>query len=667
MRSRRSTVVLALLVAAAVWPLPARTQGPAPAGEWRAYGATELSTRYLPLDQINRDNVRTLEVAWRWRFDNFGTPSETVATQTTPIMVDGVLYFTAGARRTVVAAHAGTGETLWTWRPDEGARFDAAPRKVHRGVAYWSEAGGRNARIVVVTPGFQLVALDARTGRPVQSFGQDGVVDLFKELDLDIPLDPMGRVGNSSPPVVSNDVIVVGPASTPGARVNKANVKLDVMAFDVRTGKKLWTFHTIPRPGEPGYETWLRGSAEYSGNAGVWGPFSADPQLGYVYLPVESATNDVYGGHRPGDNLYSGSLVCLDIRTGKVVWYQQLVRHDIWDFDMPAHPILIDLTVNGRRIPAVVQLTKQAFAYVFDRRTGEPVWPMEERPVPQTDVPGEWTAPTQRFPTKPPPFDVQGVSVDDLIDFTPALRAAALRAIEGFKIGPLFTPPTVIGPASKGLISVPGFGGGANWYSGAADPETGFVYVGSTTNPSVIGLDRNDPQRTNVDADYVNAGSVPTVDGLRLLKPPYGRITAYDMNRGEIAWQIPNGDTPQAVKDHPALRGLDLPPTGSASHAGLLATRTLLFAGEGPGGHPVFRALDKATGAEVHRMTLPGPQTSLPMTYLYQGRQYIVVGVRGNTAEGVGAQLVALALPRPDGPGRGGRAGRAGGQGAGPQ
>src|SRR5687767_11724005 len=320
-------ILLALVVAAVVWPLPGRGQNApatAPASgpnvDWRSYGAVEGSTRYSPIDQINRDNVKNLQVAWTWKFDNFGTPAETVTTETTPLMVNGVLYFTAGQRRTVVAANAGTGETLWTWRPDEGARFDAAPRKVHRGVAYWTDGTG-DERIVLVTPGFNLVALNAKTGQPVANFGQSGTVDLFKHLDLDVPLDPTGRIGNSSPPVISNDVIVVGPALTPGGRVNRSNVKGDIMAFDVRTGRKIWTFHTIPREGEPGSETWKGDSAQYTGNAGVWGPFSADPALGYVYLSVESATNDAYGGHRPGNNLFSDSLVCLDIKTGKMIWY----------------------------------------------------------------------------------------------------------------------------------------------------------------------------------------------------------------------------------------------------------------------------------------------------------------------------------------------------------
>jgi len=637
-------VFITAIVLVVLASLSAVAQKGASKNEWRVYSADEGSTGYSPLNEINKQNVKDLQVAWTWKMDNFGSGADVATTETTPLMVNGVLYFTAGQRRTVVAANAATGETLWMWRPNEGARYDRAPRKVHRGVAYWTD--GREERIVLVTPGFQLVALDAKTGTPVGGFGQNGVVDLFTQLDNDTGLDPIGRIGNSSPPVISNDVIVVGPALTPGGRVNVSNVKGDVMAFDVRTGRSLWKFHTIPRPGEPGSETWLGDSAQYTGNAGVWGPFSADPQLGYVYLNVESATNDVYGGHRPGNNLFSDSLVCLDIKTGKMIWYQQLVHHDIWDYDMPPHPILIDLTVDGRPVKAVVQLTKQAFAYAFDRTNGKPVWPLVEKPVPQSDVAREWTAKTQPFPSKPPAFDQQGITKDDLIDFTPELRAEAVKAVEQYRLGPIYTPASLIVPnGNKGTIQVPGMGGGANWPGGVADPETGFVYVGSTTTPAANGLNKNDDHsKTNVDADYVMGGSVPTIQGLRLLKPPYGRITAYDMNKGEIAWQVPNGDTPPAIKQAATKLGLTLKPTGSPSQAGLLVTKALLFGGEGAAGQAVFHAYDKATGENVWQAALPGPQSSLPMTYSYQGRQYVVVGVRGAT--GSAAQLVAFAVPK---------------------
>jgi quinoprotein glucose dehydrogenase len=664
-RRRYAFPGLFVIVFVALWALPATSQkGARVDGQWRAYRGDEGSTGYSPLDQINRDTVQKLQVAWSWKFDNFGAAAQTLTTQATPLMVDGVLYFTAGQRRSVVAADAGTGETLWVWRFDEGARFDAAPRKIHRAVAYWEN--GNDKRVVLVTPGFQLVSLNAKTGQPVPGFGQNGIVDLFKQLDLDTRLDPTGRIGNSSPVVIANDVIVVGPAMTPGGRVNIENVKADIMGFDVRTGRKLWTFHTIPRPGEPGSETWLGDSAQYTGNAGIWGPFSADPELGIVYLPIESATNDVYGGHRPGDNLYSDTLVALNIKTGKKIWHQQLVHHDIWDYDMPPAPILLDLTVNGKPVKAVVQLTKQAIAYAFDRTNGTPIFGWTETPVPQTDVPKEWTAKTQPIPNKPPPFDQHGITVNDLIDFTPELRAEAIKALEGYRLGPIYTPPSMITPTNKGTIIVPGLGGGANWPGGASDPETGFVYVGSTTSPSAIGLNPNDigarpANAACCDTDYTMGGQLPNVRGLRILKPPYGRITAYDMNKGEIAWQIPNGDTPPAVKNNPALKGLTIPKTGSPSQAGLLVTKTMVIAGEGAGGQPVLHAYDKATGAEIWQTALPGPQTSLPMTYMHNGRQYIVVGVRG--PQGSGAQLLAFWIP-PDQPAGGrGRGGRAGGDG----
>jgi quinoprotein glucose dehydrogenase len=645
-----------LIAAALALPLAGQAQKGAPAtGEWRAYAADEGSTRYSALDQINRDNVKNLQVAWTWKFDNYGTIQETITSETTPIMVNGVLYFTAGPRRTVVAANAGTGETLWTWRPNEGERFDKAPRKVHRGVAYWAPStggSGTDGRILVVTPGFQLVALDAKTGTPVQGFGQNGIVDLFTQLDNDLKIDPLGKIGNSSPPVVVGDTVVVGPALLVGTRVNKSNVRADVMGFDARTGKKIWTFHTIPRKGEPGYETWENGSADYTGNAGVWGPFSADPQLGLVYLNVEAPTNDVYGGARHGNNLYADSIVAVDAKTGKRVWHQQLIHHDIWDYDTPPAPILVDINVDGRPVKAVVQMGKNALAFVFDRTNGKPVWPIVETKVPQSDVPGEKTSPTQPIPSKPPAFDRQGITPDDLIDFTPELHAAALKAIEGYKTGPLYTPGTLLGPDSKGTIILPGYGGGGNWHGGAADPETGFVYVGSQTSPNVIGLNKNNPETTKVDSDYVMGGTLPRVQGLSIIKPPYGRITAYNMNKGEIAWQIPNGDTPDAIKKNPALAGLNIPKTGSPSQAGLLVTKTLLFAGEGSGGHAVFHAYDKATGAEIWQTPIPGPQTSLPMTYMYQGRQFIVFAVRGSAQPGnqSGAQLVAFAAPAPASP-----------------
>lgn len=649
--------IIGLLLVVVVWAIPQMAQQGTKGTEWHAYGGDNGTTHYSPADLITRENVKNLQVAWSWKFDNFGGGTS----ETTPIMVNGTLYFTAGPRRYVVAANPGTGETLWTWRPDEGARFDQAPRKVTRGVAYWTD--GNDTRIVTVTPGFQLVELDAKTGVPVKSFGQEGTVDLFKQLDLTTGMDPTGHIGNSSAPVVSNGVIVIGPALTQGGvNPNKENVKGDVMAFDARTGKKLWVFHTIPRKGEPGYETWLNGSADYTGNTGLWGPFSADDQLGYVYLSTESPTNDGYGGHRPGANLFSDSLVCLDIKTGKMIWYKQLIHHDIWDYDMPSSPILLDITVNGRPIKAVVAMGKIAYAYVLDRTNGQPVWPINDTPVAQTEVPTEWTSPTQPIPSKPPEFDVHGVTVDKLIDFTPALREEALHAVEGYKLGGVFAPPSLVGNGNKGTIVAPGFGGGANWESGMADPETGFVYVGSITNPFVAGVVKTDPPDPNKAAYTAGrGGQVPRVEGLPLLKPPYGRITAYDMNKGDIAWQIPNGDTPQNIKDIFAKLNLtNIPPTGSPSVASLLVTKTLLIGGEGSGGHPLLHAYDKKTGENIAQITMPGTQTGVPMTYVYNNRQFILLPVGGQPA----GQLVAFALPLPETPGGRGRGGR--GRGAAP-
>jgi quinoprotein glucose dehydrogenase len=616
-------------------------------GQWRAYGGDEGSTRYSSLDQINADNIATLDVAWVWKADSL-LPTAIATSETTPLMVDGVLYFSMDQRRYVIAADAATGETLWMYRPDEGERFIAAPRKVHRGVSYWSDGKGDD-RIIFATPGFNLIALNAHTGRPVTTFGNDGIVDMIDALDLDFDGDMLGRLGNSSPVVIAQDTILVGPAM---GRLNKVNAKGDVLAFDVRSGLKKWAFHTIPRKGEFGYESWLNNSADYTGNAGVWGPFSVDPELGYVYLAVEAPTNDVYGGARHGDNLFSSSLVCVDIRTGERLWYQQLVHHDIWDYDNPAHPILLDLTVDGRSVKAVVQLTKQAFAYAFDRVTGEPVWPLIETPVPQTSVPGEWTAATQPIPSQPPGFDLQGYDEDNLIDFTPALRAEAVAAIKNYTVGPMYTPPSVATDTNKGTITFPGYGGGANWQSGAADPETGFVYVGSTTNPTVIGLKPNLPAHPEDPdySDYSMTGALPLLpNNLRLLKPPYGRITAYNMNQGKIAWQIANSDTPPAIQANLDAAGLkDIPATGNPSQAGLLVTKTLLFAGEGAGGQPILHAYNKQTGERVWQGEIPGGnQSGLPMTYSHNGKQYVVMAVNGNApgTSGNAARLVAWALP----------------------
>ncbi|HEX4998126.1 MAG TPA: pyrroloquinoline quinone-dependent dehydrogenase [Terriglobia bacterium] len=666
-QSARNVFVCVFVAVALSFVLPLTAQKGTAPGQWPSYAAGNDSTGYSAADLINRDNVKNLQVAWSWKFDNFGN----TGTEVTALMVNGVLYFPLSPRRTIVAADAGSGETLWIWRPPQDERETRAARTYARGVAYWKD--GEEERIITITPGFRLVALDLKTGVPVSSFGTNGFVDLFEALDLDFTGDLIGRIGNSSPPVVSNGVIMVGPALTPSTPSYK-NVKGDVLGFDARTGRKLWAFHTIPRKGEFGYDTWLDGSADYTGNTGVWGPFSADDELGYAYLNIEAPTNDFYGGHRPGDNLFSNSLVCIDIKTGKRVWHRQLVHHDIWDYDMPPAPILLNITVEGRPIKSVVQMGKQSLTYVFDRTNGQPVWPMPETPVKQTDVPGEWTSQTQPIPSRPPAFDLNGLKESDLIDFTPALRQEAIAALKAsnLRYGEIFMPGSLAN-APDGTRGTVLMLGGANWWGGRADPETGFVYVSSAPAPYVNALRPNTTTATAANASlppptYTSGGGAtfPTVQGLRLLKPPYGRITAYNMNKGEIAWQIANGDTPANVRNHQALQGLNIPKTGSPRQVGLLVTKTLLFAGDGT--NPMLNAYDKQTGEMIAQIPMPGMQTGVPMTYVHQGRQFILVAVGANAANGSTAQMVAYALPDGAGGGGGGRGGRgaAPARGAGP-
>lgn len=593
------------------------------------------ATRYSPLEQINADNVSDLEIAWTWQAANFGPRPEGLSV-TSPIMVNGVLYATAGTTRNVVAIDAGTGQTLWMWRPQEGQRFEDSPRKNSgKGVAYWSD--GDQEVIFVVTPGYYLVALDAKNGMPLESFSDGGVLDLmegmrFSEVreDRDITL--------TFPPLVIEDVLVVGAAHQVSMRPPHAdNVKGDVRAYDIRTGELLWTHRNIPSPGEEGYDTWLDGSAEQTGNAGVWTAMSADPELGLVYLPVESGTGDRYGGDRPGRNLFTGSVVAVDYRTGERKWYFQHLRHDIWDYDTPSAPVLADLP-DGRKL--LVQMTKQSFAYVLDRETGAPIWEMEEREVPQSDVPGEWTSPTQLFPTKPPAYDRQGFEEGDLVDFTPEILAKAKEAVKPYRMGPLFLPPSLANAddGTIGALSLPGTLGGSNWEGAAYDPDTGVIYVPSRTDVAVLSLV---PGAEFSTVDWIQGPArTPNVDGLPIVQPPWGRITALDLNSGDMKWWIANADTPARVANHPLLEGVELDRTGIPTRAGLLATKTLLFAGEGQGGSPVFRAHNKETGEIIAEIDLPASQTGLPMTYAHEGKQYIVMAVSGNGP----AQIIALTL-----------------------
>jgi quinoprotein glucose dehydrogenase len=649
-----------LFCLAAVLCATAATQQPAPSSdvaEWRNYGRDLGNSRYSPLDLLNRDNLSKLQIAWKWRSDNFSVPTEP-RNESTPIMVNGTLYFTTGVTRWVIAADAATGATKWTWHLDEGDRARRAPRKDSgRGVSFWAGPAGadgkKDERIFTVTPGFNLVALDVKTGQPVPSFGDHGIVDL--KAQLGVPVDVINAaIGSSSPPLVFENVVVIGPALEVGTRPpSMKNVPGRILAIDARTGALVWRFNTIPQKGEFGNDTWENGSAEYTGNAGAWAPLTLDPARGYLYLPVEAATGDYYGGHRLGDDLFSSTLVCLDARTGKRIWHFQIVHHDIWDRDNAAGPILADITVNGQKIDAVVQLTKQAYAYVFDRVTGKPVWPIVERAMPKSDVPGERSAATQPIPTKPAGFDRQGVSLNDLIDFTPELHDEAVKAVAQWRLGEQpFSPPSIANApdGTKGTLILPGTLGGANWEGGAFDPETGLLYVGSWTSPMGMGLVK-DTQRS--DMDWVGGGNAPNVRGLPLIKPPYSRITAIDLNTGEHAWMAVNGDTPTAIKNSPALAGVTFPPTGAQSRPEVLATKTLLFAAEGSSGAPVLRALDKRTGAEVWKMTLPGAVGSVPMTYAIGDRQFIAFWV-ADRATDLPPTLITLAIPVP---GRGGRGG----------
>ena len=652
-------------------------QSGAAGGEWRAYAADKAGSKYSPLDRITKDNVADLRIAWRQStipdaVRNGNTMPAPRRSQNTPLMAGGLLYISTGLG-SVAALDASSGEVVW-YDDQAGLESDAIRGRVQRGnavrgVAYWEDEAAaparRDARVIGIAgpylgiAGPYLVALDARTGERFPDFGDRGAVDLRRGYDR----GDVDSFAWRSAPLVVNDVVIVGSfindflsAVQP---TTKAGPPGDVRGYDVRSGEQLWIFNTIPQEGEFGNETWGtdpnedRPSWEYSGHTNMWGSPSGDEELGYVYLPLSTPTNDYYGGHRPGDNLFAESLVCLDARTGERIWHFQAVHHGLWDYDFASTPNLVDITVDGHTIKAVAIASKQAFTYVFDRATGEPVWPIEERPVPQSTVPGERTSPTQPFPTKPPAFDQQGVTVDDLIDFTPELRAEALEILEQYDYGPIFTPPTLMDerPGGKqGLLQMPGTAGGANWPGAGFDPERGILYVHSAHTQVVIGIVR--PEHPDADAALVRKAYryVQGPQGLPLFKPPYSRLVAIDLNQGEILWTIPVGDGP---RDHPAIRHLDLPPLGQAGRAAPLVTKTLLFQAEGGSAGPViplwggaggnmFRAHDKATGDVVAEIELPGQVTAAPMTYMAGGRQYIVVTLG---ASGGPSEYVALALP----------------------
>ncbi|MGH7560873.1 MAG: PQQ-binding-like beta-propeller repeat protein [Gemmatimonadales bacterium] len=721
---RRSRVLRALFVTAVLWgcapALGAQGTGAARgnvAGEWRVWGADLWSTRYSPLDQINAGNFASLKLAWQWKAGEFGADEYY---RTTPLYANGRLFTVATTRRKAMAIDPATGQTLWQWGMDEGIRWQKAARQfAGRGLAYWS--GGGQERVIVVTPGYHLVSLDAKTGRPDPKFGKNGIVDLMDGLGLPlvplavddtgsliisdaapyrqarpgekwdsvtrtgadgtIGIDPkLGQIANSSPAIIVNDVIVVGNSSIHGYYpIRVRNLPGYIRGFDVRTGRQLWLFNLVPQPGEFGAETWLNGSkigTEGVGKNDAWATYTADAELGLVYIPVGMPLMDEYGGHRPGDNLFGNSLVAIDVKTGKRKWHFQMVHHDIWDYDTPMAPNLLDVTIAGRARKIIAQTTKQGWMYVFDRATGEPVWPIVETPVLQSDVPGERSAPTQPIPSRPEPYSHQGLEADDLIDYTPAIRDSALKVAKLCRMGPWYIPAVLSdGSGPTGLRCswyAPGASGGVNIDGGAAaDPETGMIYVGGQSGLSTIRLQKDPcsefryssprdncgllgalppPPGYTPGADrgggFEGRGSFSQIGGVSILKPkPLGGITAYDMKTGDKRWWAPNAMMVPVKSDSPLFAGVELPPQGGRGQAQIITTKSLMIYGSGRNGPdadaPKLYALDKATGKEVGSVAIPSRTTAMPMTFMHRGKQYIAFA----TGAGTSTSLVALTLP----------------------
>ncbi|MDX1489895.1 MAG: hypothetical protein R3332_01300 [Pseudohongiellaceae bacterium] len=646
-----SALMSALIAASLMFGTSVSAQHGVQDGQWPSYAGDAGSTKYTSLDQINPDNFAKLELAWRWRsvdgdlnFDDVEREVSFGRLQGTPLMIDGVLYMISALNQ-VSALNPITGESLWTFNPE--VYKNTAPVGAlgfhQRGVAYWSD--GKEARILVATNDGFVYSLRTEDGSVDEGFS-DGKIDLTvgipratrDELDYQ-GSQPLGAV---SPPIIIGDIVVVSQITSNRPRF-KERPPLWIRGYDVRSGELVWTFHTIPQEGEFGNDTWEEDSWRTAGNNGVWSMMSADLELGYIYLPMEASTNDFYGGHRPGDNLFSQSIVCLDARTGERVWPFQMIHHGIWDYDNPAAPNLMDITVDGKEIKAVAQVTKQGFTYVFDRITGEPVWPIPERPVPQEGaLPGEKLSPTQPFPTKPPAFARQGFSPDDLVDFTPEIRAEAEAILADYKYGPLFTPPSLVVPReNRGTVILPGTAGGANWQGAGFDPESGVLFIPSSDNPNAPLMASLPQEESNFNFLRRSNQSIRGPRGLPIIKPPYSTITAIDMNRGEILWQVPNGKDHAVVTNHPDLEGVDLPALGGGGKNPVLVTPSLLIHAQRTLDGAVLLARDKQTGAEIASVPLPANPSGAPMSYFIDGKQYISLSILGNPVP----ELVTFVLP----------------------
>ena len=706
----RLSSVAAIALAPFVIASVANAQGYTPStakGDWAWYFADPTGSRYSPQDQINASNFNKLELAWHFKTDALGAHPE-YKLEGTPLEVNGTVYTTAGSRRAVVALDAKSGELKWVYSMNEGLRAAIAPRQLSgRGVSYWTDGNGDD-RILYITTGYRLVELNAHTGQPIDSFGEHGVVDLkvgaytgvigqpgvYKQIDL-----TTGEIGLHSTPTVTGNTVLVGSSFKEGSQpLEQNNTKGITRAFDVKTGKLNWTFHNIPQKGEFGYDSWEKNSADFNGNTGTWASMTVDEKNGTVFVPIEDPTDDAYGGARPGNDLFGDSIVALDLSSGKMKWYFQMTHHPIWDYDMSSPPLVADINVDGKAIQAVAVPSKQAFLYMFDRNTGKPIWPIVEKPVSQSVVPGEKTSKTQPFPTKPAPYSRQSITDAELIDFTPELKKEAQDLVKKYyKMEPnMYGPPVVSDPKGgypSAVLDIGGLSGGTNWPGAGFDPETHVAYLPAlNAGVSLFGLvplpeglsnlkyvegvggqvfrigagpgfgSASDAPKVSDDDRKLAAalaahpqqsvGAPPprNVQGLPLVKPPYGTLTAINMDQGAISWQVAHGDTPDEIKNNPALKGLNIPKTGQAGNVGEVITKNLVILGDPQystqPGHPrgaYLRAYDQKSGNQVGAVYMPAPQSGSPMTYSYDGRQYVMVAVSGGNYSG---DYLAYALPQ---------------------